>query len=344
MLLLPLPLLLLPAPGAPLPVQDGPAGRLLVLDKAAATAEILALPGGEVLARLSTGPGPHEVAVSPDGSRAVVSNYGGREPGRSLTVLDLRRLRVAGELDLGEAVRPHGLAFEEDGAALWVTAEAAGELWRLSFPEGRVLARARTGARVSHMLALGPRHAWVASIGSGSVTPVERASARALPALATGAGAEGLALEADGRRLWVGNREADTVIVLDTASRRILRTLACSGFPIRVTLAEARGLALVSCPRDGDVKAFALADGALRGRIPCGREAAAGAGERLFGERFGKSPTPIGMVLDGSGRWLLVALANADAVAMVDLERLQVQAYLETGPEPDGMAWLPPGP
>ena len=62
-------------------------GELIVLNKSGASASILDLGSGEELVRLEVGVGPHEVAVSPDGSTAVVANYGDRNPGNTLSVL-----------------------------------------------------------------------------------------------------------------------------------------------------------------------------------------------------------------------------------------------------------------
>jgi hypothetical protein len=71
---------------------DEASGTLIVLNKSDATASLILLETGEVVRTLGTGIGPHEVAVSPDGKLAVVSNYGGRgQPGSSLTVLDASR-------------------------------------------------------------------------------------------------------------------------------------------------------------------------------------------------------------------------------------------------------------
>lgn len=71
---------------SPAPVA---AGTLVVANKAEATVSLVDVASGEVVATLPTGAGPHEVAVSPDGRTALVADYGGREPGRTLTVIDL---------------------------------------------------------------------------------------------------------------------------------------------------------------------------------------------------------------------------------------------------------------
>ncbi len=49
-------------------------GTLIVLNKDGASASLLDRATGKEFARLDTGTGPHEVAVSPDGTIAVVGN------------------------------------------------------------------------------------------------------------------------------------------------------------------------------------------------------------------------------------------------------------------------------
>jgi DNA-binding beta-propeller fold protein YncE len=52
------------------------AAAVIVLNKGEATASLLEAASGKELAKIKTGLGPHEAAVSPDGRTVVVSNYG----------------------------------------------------------------------------------------------------------------------------------------------------------------------------------------------------------------------------------------------------------------------------
>jgi YVTN family beta-propeller protein len=51
-------------------------GTLVVLNKSEASASLIDLATEAVVATVATGEGPHEVAVSPDGRRALATNYG----------------------------------------------------------------------------------------------------------------------------------------------------------------------------------------------------------------------------------------------------------------------------
>jgi len=324
------------ASGAPDP------GRLVVLEKSADAALVLQLPGGRILATLPTGEGPHEIAAAPDGRHAVVSNYGRKTPGSTLTVLDLAGLKVAATLDLGEPVRPHGIVFEPDGRSLWVTAELKQELWHLSFPEGKVLARIATGEPTSHMVALGTKgHAFVAAIGSGKMVPVDCGKGEAGPGIATGKGAEGIGVAPGGGEVWVTNRVADTVTVLDAGTLQPIATIPCPGFPIRVAFTPGGERALVSCAQGAALAVIDAGTHKVLMRIPMQLEAVEGSEDRLFGDRFGKSPVPIGIVVPPSGKVAYVANSGADRIAVVDLEKGRVVKTIPAGKEPDGIAWIP---
>ena len=201
---------------------------LVVLNKGAASASLVDPADGTTVATLPTGDGPHEIAVSPDGRRAIVTNYGGERPGSSLTVLHLAG-RVAGRtIDLAPLRRPHGVAWLPDGRHVVVTIETDSLVAIVDVDSGAVVGRIPTRQGGSHMVALSPdgAFAYVANIGSGSVSMLDVAGRYLVRTAATGAGAEGIAVSPNGAELWVTNRAANTVSVLDAATLAPLDTLA----------------------------------------------------------------------------------------------------------------------
>jgi YVTN family beta-propeller protein len=318
-------------------------GTLVVLNKAEATASLINLGDGVVRATLATGHGPHEAAVSPDGKLALVGNYGTRsEPGSTLTVLDLTSDTVVKTIDLGEYRRPHGLLWLPDGRRALVTAEANKALVEVDVATGEVLEAYATHQEVSHMVdvAMGGTKAFVANIGSGSVSVIDLEKGVNQQTVETGAGAEGITATADGREVWVTNRSADTVSVLDAESLEIVATIPCASFPIRAEATPDGRHVLVSCARSGDIAVIDTVKREIVRRIDQDLKAADTEG-RLFGDRFDQSSVPIGIVIhpDGSRAW--VAHTNADVVAEVDLESWKVVRLLTAGKEPDGMAYSP---
>lgn len=316
---------------------------LVVANKTDNTVDLIDLSAGKSVATLPTGYRPHEVAVSPDGTLAVISNYGDRDrPGSTLTVIGLEKVEVVSTVDLGKHSRPHGLAWISD-TQLAVTTEGSEHLLVVSPLRGTVDKEIETGQKVSHMVAVTPngKRAFVANIGSGTVTVIDLEAGTKLKDIATGEGAEGIAVTPDGSEVWVGNREDDTLTILDAQTLETRASVRCKGYPIRVTSTPGGEKILVSAAESGEVVVIDTEKRQELFRRPLELSTAADSSSRLFGDRFGKSPVPVGLVVapDGASAW--VAATQADAVVVVSTDGLKVQGVLEAGREPDGMAVSP---
>jgi len=317
-------------------------GTLLVANKSEATLSLVDVETRAVRATLSTGEGPHEVAVSPDGRIAAVANYGGRGGGSTLTLVDLPGRRVVRTIELAPHRRPHGIVFAPDGERLLVTSEESRALLEVDLAKGAVARTLTTGAETSHMVALAPdgARAYVANIGSGSITALDLASGARLAEVRTGRGAEGIAVTPDGAEIWVTNREDDTVSVVDAKTLAVVATLAAPDFPIRAEATPDGARVLVSCAGSGDLAVFDRAQRTLERRVPLPAASGSTAG-KLFGGRFGSSSVPIGIEIAPDGKRAWIAHAVADVVSEVDLDRLAKTGELTAGREPDGMAYSP---
>jgi len=102
--------------------ETTPAKALLVLSKGDHTLSIVDPASGKVVARMPSGPDPHEVIASDDGKLAFISNYGGGAY-NTLTVVDLLNQKSMDTVDLGALRGPHGLDYA--AGKVWFTAEAA---------------------------------------------------------------------------------------------------------------------------------------------------------------------------------------------------------------------------
>jgi YVTN family beta-propeller protein len=342
---------MLSAPGCTLAALPGDEvtslgnGMLIVLNKSDDSATLLDALTGDRLMELPTGPAPHEVAVSPDGTTAVVANYGGQSsPNNTLTVIDLAKSRVTGTIGLGEHSRPHGIQFTRDGRQVVVTAEGSGSVLLVDLPARRVLRAVPTGQAISHMVVLGPdgRLAYVTNIGSGSLSVLDVSGGRSVATIPTGAGAEGLDISPDGRELWVANRDADTLSVIDTARLEVVAELPCAGVPIRLKFTPDGGRVLVSNAAAGDVAVFDVAARRELARIPMGLTPIESTDGRLFARGgFTGSPVPVGLLVSRDGTRAWVANTNADIITVLDLQKLEVAARMKAGREPDGLGFTP---
>jgi len=160
--------------------------------------------------------------------------------------------------------------------------------------------------------------------------------------VATGKGAEGVAVTPDGKEVWVANREANTISVVDAATLKVAATIQAGEFPIRVKFTPDGRRAIVSFTGSGDVGVFDRASRSLVKKIPLGRDAVAGQESRVFQKRFGTSPAPVGIFVSPDGKRAWVAASHADVVTVINLDELKVEDAFAAGKEPDGITGVFP--
>ena len=330
-----------PGPAPRAQAQGGRSGTVIVLNKGEASAWLIDAGSGQVVARLETGNGPHEVAVSPDGRRAVVGDYGDRgAPGNSLTVIDIPGRRVVGKVSLAPYRRPHGMAWLPDGRRVAVTAEADQMVLVVDVDAGRVEAAIPTGAAGSHMLALSAdgRRVYTANIPSGTVTALDVERRAAVGTAPAGRGSEGLALSPDGSQVWVGNREDHTVTVIDTRTMTPIDTLPSGQLPFRVAFTPDGREAIVANAMSGELRIFDVAGRRETAvvRVDFGTPGAQTPDAALTGQG-----APLGMAVSPDGRWLYAADGEQPLVTVVDLRERRVVAFFRTGAGPDGIGFSP---
>lgn len=312
---------------------------LAVANKAEATVSLIDLDSGAVVATLPTGDGPHEIGISADGRFALVTNYGTREQGgNSLTLIDIPAGSVVKTIDLGDYRRPHGVEWLDDESVV-LTVEANNALIVVDVARDKVTQSIGTDQEVSHMVALDPDRgrAYTANIGSGSVSVLDLGKGALETNVATGDGAEGIAVSASGEHIWVTNRAADTITILDADSLAPAGEIASEGFPIRAT-ATPKGQVLVTRARAGDLAIYD-AETFEEIRVVAFDLESMDVEERLFGDRFGNSSVPIGVIVDAVGEYAWVAHANADVITEIDLATGDIVRMLRAGREPDGMGY-----
>jgi YVTN family beta-propeller protein len=309
------------------------AATLIVLNKSAHEAVLVHPTSRETLKRFATGQGPHEVAVSPDGSRAYVSDYGAYAvfkdgsrsgPGKTITVLDLKDGKVAATWDLGEYTQPHGIAVSRDGKSVWVTVEGAQAVLELDAASGKIKKVWKTGQKVSHMVVATPdeKKLYVANIGSGSATVIDRAG-DAVKSVTTGEGAEGIDVSPDGKEVWVTNRGAHTISVISVGKDEVVASFDSGGqMPIRIKFTPDGKLAFVSNARSASVTVFDVASRKLAATVEVGA-------------------VPVGIQMTPDGKSAFVANTNDDKVSVIDVASRKVVGSFSPGKEPDGMAWVP---
>lgn len=316
--------------------------RLLVLEKAAAHARLIDPVTREVTARIPVGNGPHEVAVSPDGRTAVVCDYGDQKPGQTLTVIDVPNQKAVatfaleGEDRVGEEtkvrafLRPHGIRFLPSGTQVVVTSESSRRLLVVDLAQQKVLRALPTAQPTLHMVELAPTGdlAYGTSIQDGTLGVFALdGSASTARLVATGEGAEGLAVSLVDGTVWVGNRAEDTLSIVDGKKGEVMQQLETASFPIRVAFVPDGSHALVSCAEAGCVQVFEAKERKLVRTID------------LLADKTELSPVPIGICIEPDGKRAWIACQRGEFLAVIDLQTFALVDRVPGGAGPDGMAF-----
>lgn len=313
-------------------------GTIIASNMNAHSVSIVDVASGSTIATLPTGEGPHEVAVSHDGRRAVVSMYGNRNAiGSSLMLIDLSAPTAPPKIiELGAGnQRPHGLAFLPGDRQLLVTGERAQRLLLVDLESGAIDSSMVTGQATTHMVALsrdGAR-AFTTNIAAMSVSAVDVATRTVHATFPVGARIEGLAVTPDGREVWVGGNESRKVYVLDGTSGAILHTIEGFGMPYRIGITPDRRTAVISDPGEEKIHLVDVATHAVRSVIPVPSMAGA--------DGASVAASPQGVTISRDGATAFVTLKAVGRVAVVDIATARITGTLPVGAGSDGVGYSP---
>src|SRR4029077_3429361 len=147
---------------------------LLVLSKSDHTVSIVDPSSLQVLARLPSGPDPHEIIASDDGKLAFISNYGGPDSDlHTISAVDLIARKALPPIDLGGLRSAHGLTFA--GGKLYFTAETNKAIGRYDPATQSIDLVLGTGQDRTHMIVVSESLDLIvtSNVSSGTVSILE---------------------------------------------------------------------------------------------------------------------------------------------------------------------------
>ncbi len=315
-------------------------GQLLVLSKRDHTLAIVDPANLQVLARMPSGPDPHEVEAASDGKLAYISNYG-FGAFNTITVVDLIARKTVRTIDLGVLHGPHGLYYT--GGKLYFTAEANKVFGRYDPATSQVDWIMGSGQDRTHMVFVSEDQGRIitTNVSSATLSIFDKSAARGpggpppggpppppptaqwtQTVIPVGHGSEGFDVAPGGGEIWVGNSQDGTVSVVDANAKKVIATLNVNvkganrlkftpdGKRVMVSTLGGPDLVVIDAVTRREVK-----------RVPLGHGAA-------------------GMQMDPDGSRVFVACTPDDYVAVVDLKTLTITGRIDAGPQPDGLAWV----
>lgn len=306
------------------PVVAG-ADTLVVANKYEGTVSFIDLDSGQEVARRATGPSPHEVALSPDQSLAVVVSYlEDGYIGRELNVFDIASTELVKTIDIEPHLAPHGIAWIGDSNSVIVTTEETRDVIRVDVERGEVTGVATTDQIGSHLLVLSPdaRRAYVTSRGSDTVSVIDTGSMTTIQTIAADKGPEAVFVSPDGKEVWVGNNQSKTIIIFDAETMDRIETIDVGFVPIRVRFN----------PADDTV---VVAD--LHGNRVLVLDAAERSEQAIVDLNKFDIERPPSLLFSPDGAKLYVGSELSSKVVEIDASNWEVTRLLEAGAGADGM-------
>lgn len=188
----------------------------------------------------------HELTLSQDRRYAFSPLYGdgiygnNKAPNNKILAIDLERRDIAGTIDLGPYLAPHGMVATADGR-LWVVSDLTQTLLLVDPGEARIEETYDVPGKGAHLLVLLPDESklYVSNKEAGvAVFDIKaRKFVATVPvgnpdiAAGNGSGSEGITPAPDGSRILVVDNDRSDIRVIDTASDREVDRVALAMHP-----------------------------------------------------------------------------------------------------------------
>ncbi len=187
----------------------------------------------EIVAIVPTGAVPKFLAVSPDGSTLVVSNWCGFDVSFIDTATDTEVARV----DVGR--HPRGVAIDPNSEVVYITVMGAHKIDVIGLQSHVILRTYDTdvaGTTPRHILLSNDgRYLYVSNHKMNSVRKINLANGSVEGVASTGTETRTMAISDDGESLYVVNYQDGTVSKVRTSDMEILQTVQSGVHPVGIT-------------------------------------------------------------------------------------------------------------
>ena len=165
---------------------------------------------------------------------------------------------------------------------------------------------------------------FTSNVDSDTVTAIEKSSDPSgwkETNISVGKGPEGIDISPDDKEVWAANSGDGTVSVIDTATSKVIHTFNVhTKHSNRLKFTNDGKLVLISDPATDELIIIDAATRKIVKQLNVGRG-------------------PGGILISPAGDTAYVALAGDNAVAVINLHKLEITERIPTGPGPDGLAW-----
>ena len=303
---------------------------LLVSQKAASSVAFYTWDGQEV-ATVPVGTHPHEMVLSADGRLLYTTDNGTMQiehsgnGGNTVSIIDVAARERVGIVDLGEYYRPHGIAINPATGEVLVSAENPDRLLVIDPVQRKVVRDYDTKGQTPHIVraSLDGKRAFVSNARSGTVAAVDLASGD-VTLIEAGSRPEGSVLSADGRTLYVANRDSHEITIIDTEKNAKVAQIPTGKSPVRVGLTS-----------DGKTLIYAL--------FGENKVGFADIAERREVAQIDLGGQPVSLEMSASGRYAFAGAQDAGIVYVISVVDRTIVKQFPTaqGAGPDPIIQIP---
>jgi len=178
------------------------------------------------------------------------------------------------------------------------------------------------------MVAVSPdeSRAYVANLGSASVTMLDLNNVKKLKDAAAGKGTEGIAITKDGKEVWASARETNKAYVYDAATLEKKAEVNVGKFPLRIIASPDGKYMVTSNLQDGSLSVIDVSTRKVVRTIP------------VLG---GRGEQQVTILFSPDGSRIYAALTGTNKIAEIDFASGERLGLLSGGGQGDGLAIVP---
>jgi len=278
-----------------------------------------AAPNPVVSGSLRVGYHPQGVAVTPDGTKVYVTNYGGSD----VSVVDTATKTVTGTITVGSY--PYDVAITPDGTTAYVTNHGSASVSIIDTATDTVTGTITPGDYPAGV-AISPNgtRLYVTRYGNGSLVVIDTATNTVIADVSMGASAysSSVAVTPDGTLAYVTNSGLGNVTAINTATNTVVATISVGSSPFDVAISPDSTTAYVTNSASVTVSAIDTATNTVSATITAGA-------------------CPLGIDVSSDGTSVYVTNCGDGTVSVINTTSKSVTNTINVGSYPYGVAISP---
>lgn len=281
----------------------------------------------QVIAKLPSPQGPHEITLSRDRRLAYISDSGagpGGPPGNSIIVLDLRTRSI--KTTLKTCNQPHDTRVSRDGRTLWVACAPLKAVVELDANTGEIRKTWDIKLDGGWFVEVTPddQKLFVPHLEAKALTMIDRRTS-AVRTLLSGNTLLGVSISPNGREVWASDADENRLSIVNVANGNVVGSVSL-GPPVKGQPNFAR---LRFTPDGSHV---VVVNGSKFIVVNAERRSIVSTIEM---PHEGKVVT-----VSGDSRRAFVSHPGADRVSVINIRNRTVERTFVVGKQPDGVAWI----